>query len=784
MSRLPRLRSSSPERSLENVPALTTTYVNTRKRKSTIDEEDEPQDLAGSQPRKVAALGTSRPTRSRTAAAAAAALAPSKTAPNVTGSNSNSTSSASSSKNGGVKVPTLSSSNFGKGLPKGMARPRSGAATTTTAKATATTRPTRGTSAPPVSSNASTRPVRAAAARPTTGPAATARGGRTVSGPTRAGAAATTRRTAGLSNSQVQLARQADLDRLAQDMAAERSKVSELQANHLALSRELSEAKAQELSHRRELVNFTDELEDMRKKHRKEVAELEAELRKKDREARDATEDLRLTRADLERERITTETLRTTVATQTQTQIALSTENEALKAQLSALRRTLEEKNTEVEDMKQTVEEKERMVVEMKKEVFESETIRRKLHNTILELKGNIRVFCRVRPVLPSDLPPQASPEEVKANMAFPDKRDHKEIVLYSTSESAMGVERKEVYNFGFDRVFEPESTQREVFEEISQLAQSCIDGYNVCIFAYGQTGSGKSFTMEGGSTEATAGMIPRAVEQVFRVAEEMKSKGWEYKIEGQFLEIYNETIHDLLSTSTDADTKKKHEIKHDLKTGRTTVTDATVVPLHSPSQVKILLARAQSRRSVAATLMNERSSRSHSVFTLRISGVNVGVRASSSSTTPENTLTTTSSSSITSADELVGTGERCEGCLNLVDLAGSERLNVSFGPGVTEKERVKETQSINKSLSALGDVIAALGERGGGREQGHIPYRNSKLTYLLQNSLSGNSKTLMVLNLSPLAAHLQESLTSLRFATKVNNTHVGTAKKVAKATA
>ncbi|KIM38337.1 hypothetical protein M413DRAFT_30179 [Hebeloma cylindrosporum] len=313
------------------------------------------------------------------------------------------------------------------------------------------------------------------------------------------------------------------------------------------------------------------------------------------------------------------------------------------------------------------------------------------------------------------------------------------------------GQERKEVYNFGFDRVFEPESTQAEVFEEISQLAQSCTDGYNVCIFAYGQTGSGKSFTMEGGTSEASSGMIPRAVEQVFRVADQMKSRGWEYKMEGQFLEIYNETINDLLGKG-EFD-KKKHEIKHDSKTGSTRVTDVEVIRLTSPSQVRSLLAVAQSRRSVAATLMNERSSRSHSVFTLRISGVNVGI------------------------DGCPGTGERCEGSLNLVDLAGSERLNVSFANGA-DKERVRETQNINKSLSALGDVIAALGEKGEKGGDKHIPYRNSKLTYLLQNSLSGNSKTLMVLNLSPLAAHLQESLTSLRFATKVNNTTIGTAKK------
>jgi len=153
----------------------------------------------------------------------------------------------------------------------------------------------------------------------------------------------------------------------------------------------------------------------------------------------------------------------------------------------------------------------------------------------------------------------------------------------------------------------------------------------------------------------------------------------------------------------------------------------------------------AQSRRTVASTLMNERSSRSHSVFTLRISGSNVH------------------------------SGESCEGSLNLVDLAGSERLN-SSGAG-NDKDRLKETQNINRSLSALADVIAALGEKGEKADK-HIPYRNSKLTYLLQNSLSGNSKTLMVLNLSPLGTHLGESLCSLRFATKVNNTTIGTAKR------
>ncbi|KAH6910489.1 kinesin-domain-containing protein [Coprinopsis sp. MPI-PUGE-AT-0042] len=777
MSRLPRLRSSSPTTAnVENAPTtslLTTDYVNTRKRKSTIQEEDgdgdnhDNDEASTQQPRKIAAIGTTRPVRGMPRQEEQERRKP--------------------------KSPTLSSSNFGKGLPKTVTKPRMAAGPSTIARST------RGRSAPAVSAVVQAARVNA---RPTppTGPAAARRGGRTVSSSSRPPSSSSTtgKKPAppSLSTLQTQLtameeARRADADRLASDLASERSKFSQLQTNQQTLSKQLADAKAQELSHRKELVNFTDELEDMRKKHKKEVVELEMALRTKEREAREANEDLRVTKGDLERERVSNETLRTTLAAQTQTQLTIAAENEALKSSLSSLRQTLSEREATISDLTHTIEEKDKMVVELKKEVFEGETVRRKLHNMVLELKGNIRVMARVRPVLPSDLPSsESSVEELKANMAFPDKRDHKEIVLYNSSESAMGVERKEVYNFGFDRVFEPESTQREVFEEISQLAQSCIDGYNVCIFAYGQTGSGKSFTMEGGSTEATAGMIPRAVEQVFRVAEEMKNKGWVYTIEGQFLEIYNETIHDLLDS--DATNKKKHEIKHDPKTGRTSVTDATVVPLTSPGQVKVLLGRAQKKRSVAATLMNERSSRSHSVFTLRISGVNVGVRAASqpgSSTTPDSTYHGPGSD-IPNGDgepnELEGTGERCEGCLNLVDLAGSERLNVSFGPGVTEKERVKETQAINKSLSALGDVIAALGERGSaaananGRE-GHVPYRNSKLTYLLQNSLSGNSKTLMVLNLSPLAVHLAESLTSLRFATKVNNTQIGTAKKTVK---
>ncbi|THU87116.1 kinesin-domain-containing protein [Dendrothele bispora CBS 962.96] len=507
-------------------------------------------------------------------------------------------------------------------------------------------------------------------------------------------------------------------------------------------------------------------------RHERMLREAQDNLRETQDNLRETQDNLRVCREDLGRERETMSTLKATMSHQSDSNLTLAAENTALKARDGARQSQMDADAQQIAELTRKLEEESQKNAALNWEAKENEALRRKLHNTVQELKGNIRVFCRVRPVLPSDLSGilggssagtsvaltstediEKLQEDLTANMIFPDHRDHKEIVLRSSSKSATGQERIEPYAFSFDRVFEPESTQDQVFEEISLLAQSCIDGHNICIFAYGQTGSGKSFTMEGGSTKTTKGMIPRAVEQVFRKTEQLKEKGWEYQIEGQFLEIasYNETIKDLFGKG---EIGKKHEIKHDLKTGSTRVTDITVVALNSPSQVETLLASAQSRRSVAATLMNDHSSRSHSVFTLRLSGTNAS------------------------------TGESCKGCLNLVDLAGSERIDTSFSSGTggtgglgSKQDRLKETQSINRSLSALGDVIAALGEKAN-REGKHIPYRNSKLTYLLQKSLSQDSKTLMILNLSPLITHVNESLTALRFATKVNNTRIGTAKK------
>lgn len=354
------------------------------------------------------------------------------------------------------------------------------------------------------------------------------------------------------------------------------------------------------------------------------------------------------------------------------------------------------------------------------------------------------------------------SGEEVEeaAKISVPESDDEPTDIEVKGPEetSSLGKVTTKTHQFSFDRVFDTSSNNAEIFEEISQLIQSALDGYNVCIFAYGQTGSGKTYTMS-----SDDGMIPQALRQIYSTSKELENRGWKYTMEGSFVEVYNEELRDLLGKDGENDRgNKKHEIRHDMATCETTITDVTTLNLDSQEQVEGILAQAMSRRSVAATKANERSSRSHSVFILKLAGYN----------------------SIT--------GQKSKGTLNLVDLAGSERLSHSKVEGA----RLKETQNINKSLSCLGDVIGALGQQqavgafnprdsvngasstSSSSTGSHIPYRNSKLTYLLQFSLGGNSKTLMFVMVAPEKKCLSETITSLKFADKVSRTKIGVAKK------
>lgn len=321
---------------------------------------------------------------------------------------------------------------------------------------------------------------------------------------------------------------------IAREMDAERAKLSQLTANHLALSRELASAKEIELDKRRALVDAADELDRMRIKHQREIVDLELEVARRGREARDRVEELKHVQEDLTSAREIVAKLKLEVTQHANRQVTLHAQIDALQAEKTALQRHLDEVSSASSKSALEYADARRKIEQLEKEAREAEMVRRKLHNMVQELKGNIRVFCRVRPVLPHDFVTPVVPglrrsgsstdgnEErgAVADISFPDEMDHREIIISSTSSSATGQERKELHSFTFDRVgylrdilshvdyvssqvFEPEVTQREVFEEISLLAQSCVDGYNVCIFAYGQTGSGKSFTMEGGSVRA-----------------------------------------------------------------------------------------------------------------------------------------------------------------------------------------------------------------------------------------------------------------------------------------
>lgn len=337
--------------------------------------------------------------------------------------------------------------------------------------------------------------------------------------------------------------------------------------------------------------------------------------------------------------------------------------------------------------------------------------------------KENIQVVVRCRPMSSKEVS-NGYTEVVKMM-----KEDNAVAVAVPKNDSS-----SEYKQFTFDSVFDWNSTQEDLYARmVHPLIESVLNGFNATIFAYGQTGTGKTYTMEGVrddklplSDQINRGIIPRTFEQIFKTIEQSDNK--QYLVFSSYLEIYQEEIHDLL----DSKCKTKCELREDKDVG-VYVNNLNKYICKNVQEILKVMHEGNKNRTIGATDMNEHSSRSHAIFTVTVE--------------------------IKSSTERIRVGK-----LNLVDLAGSERQSKSGATG----QRLKEAGKINVSLSTLGNVIHALVEEN----SSHIPYRDSKLTRLLQDSLGGNSKTLMIANIGPACYNWDETLTTLRYANRAKNIH------------
>lgn len=280
---------------------------------------------------------------------------------------------------------------------------------------------------------------------------------------------------------------------------------------------------------------------------------------------------------------------------------------------------------------------------------------------------------------------------------------------------------------YTFDSVYDCDSSQEDIYADVCHpLVESVLNGFNGTIFAYGQTGTGKTYTMEG--VDGDPGVIPRSFVHIF--SHILRSSHKQFLVRSSYLEIYQEEIRDLLSSNVN----KRLEL-HERPDIGVYVKDLSSFVCKNVSEIERVLNKGRHNRSVGATNMNEHSSRSHAIFMITVEHIEKD----------------------SSDVEHIRVGK-----LNLVDLAGSERQIKTKTVGQRQKEAIK----INLSLSALGNVISALVD---GRST-HIPYRDSKLTRILQDSLGGNARTVMIANIGPAGYNYEETLITLRYANRAKN--------------
>lgn len=395
-----------------------------------------------------------------------------------------------------------------------------------------------------------------------------------------------------------------------------------------------------------------------------------------------------------------------------QSQLAISELHHQKEGQLSE---ALLERERQLEEFAQRIEEGRANMQRIKTE-------NKRLYNSVQDLKGAIRIFCRVRPVgATGDFSSSC------VNVA-----SETELTLYDPNP-----EKPKRTMFKFDNVFNPDVQQQEVYAEAQPLIRSVLDGYNVCIFAYGQTGSGKTHTMSGTNFESEEGqgINYRALYDLFELKAE-RSCEVDYVISVQMLEIYNDSIRDLLTDDPRGSSSLQMNVT---QPSGLNVPGAVRLQVGGASDVLSIMAHGAKNRRSAETKMNERSSRSHLILTVIVDGVTLE------------------------------TGAKTHACLHLIDLAGSERVRKSEAAG----DRLIEANHINASLAALGKVLAALANK-----EKHVPFRDSKLTQLLQDSLQGNAKVTMFVHVAPEASSYPESISTLQFAHRVAEITLGQAKK------
>ncbi|XP_020590993.1 kinesin-like protein KIN-14I isoform X2 [Phalaenopsis equestris] len=332
--------------------------------------------------------------------------------------------------------------------------------------------------------------------------------------------------------------------------------------------------------------------------------------------------------------------------------------------------------------------------------------LRRKYCNMIEDMKGKIRVFCRMRPLTGKEI------DEKESNILV---REDEFTVAHPWKDESK-------HHF-FDRVFDQSASQNDIFEDTKYLVQSAVNGYNVCIYAYGPAGSGKTFTIYGSDNHP--GLIPRASAEFFQIMELSRSK-FSFSLKVYMAELYQETLVDLLLPRNAK--RLKLNIKKNSK-GMVSIENITILEVSSFEELRTCILRGADQRHIAGNKIDGESSRSHLILSIIIESTNLRSQ----------TL--------------------ANGKFTFVDLASSERIKKTGSSG----NQLKEAQSINKSHSAFGDVISALCS-----EAQHVPYRNHKLTMLMSDALGGNAKTLMFVNVSPAESYLDESYHHLMFASRV----------------